>query len=454
MKGAPEEVIARSERLLDGSGCEGALDDHRRRLLLKAAEDQAHHGRRLLGLARRELLEQPAGLEDAEQSLTFVGLAVLRDPPRPQARQAVSDARGAGVHVLMATGDHPATALAIAREVGLTEDGEGAVTRSELLAADLDPLAAPVYARLNPQDKLDLVRNLQRRGHIVAVTGDGVNDVPALHQADVGVAMGRRGTQAAHETADIVVTDDNLATIVHAIRAGRGILDNIRKVVEYLVAANLAEVLVVVGALLLFPDLGVPLLPLQLLWINLVTDGLPAIALGIDAPAPGLMEQPPRPREEPLLDRRVFVGLGGRAVVLAGACLAVLAVSRGLWDEPWPQARGLMFSVLAMSQLLYALALRTRSRRDHGGQGERDAKRPAGTLLANPWLLAGVGGGLLLQVGVSLWLPARSLLDAAQPSTSGWMLVAAASFAPALAIGWMVTRPERLKRPPTGRPVQ
>jgi Ca2+-transporting ATPase len=266
--------------------------------------------------------------------------------------------------------------------------------------------------------------------------------------------MGRRGTQAAHETADIVVTDDNLATIVHAIRAGRGILDNIRKVVEYLVAANLAEVLVVVGALLLFPDLGVPLLPLQLLWINLVTDGLPAIALGIDAPAPGLMEQPPRPREEPLLDRRAFVGLGGRAVVLAGACLAVLAVSRGLWDEPWPQARGLMFSVLAMSQLLYALALRTRSRREHGGQGERDAKRPAGTLLANPWLLAGVGGGLLLQVGVSLWLPARSLLDAAQPSTSGWMLVAAASFAPALAIGWMVTRPERLKRPPTGRPVQ
>ncbi|HXF72571.1 MAG TPA: HAD-IC family P-type ATPase, partial [Actinomycetota bacterium] len=274
VKGAPEAVLDRCA-LAAGPAGDVPLGPGERRRLQELAGDLAATGMRILALADRTLPGRPDDLEGAERDLRLVALVGLRDPIRPQARAAVEEARRAGIRVAMVTGDHPGTAAAIAREVGLLEGEGGVRTGAELLEAGLpeDPLAVPVYARVDPDQKLALVEALQRGGHVVAVTGDGVNDAPALRRAEIGVAMGRRGTDVAREAADMVITDDDLATIVHAVREGRGIYDNIRKVVEYLVGGNLSEIAVVVGALALFPALGVPLLPLQLLWINLLTDG-------------------------------------------------------------------------------------------------------------------------------------------------------------------------------------
>jgi Ca2+-transporting ATPase len=453
VKGAPEAVIGRSRRALDAAGVEQPLNETGRVLLLERAQEMARTGMRILALGQRELSEVPGELEVAEEELTLVGLAALRDPTRPEAAGAVAQARSAGIGMLMVTGDHPGTALSIAEEVGIA-DGKGAVlTGRDLRARGLpeDPLAVPIYSRVDPGDKLALVEALQSRGHVVAVTGDGVNDAPALRRADVGVAMGRSGTGAAREAADIVITDDNLATIVAAVREGRGIYDNIRKVVEYLVAANLSEVAVVVGALVAFPALGVPLLPLQLLWINFVTDGLPAVALGVDPPEPALMRHPPRPAGMRLLDRRRMRRLLVRGLVLAAASLASLGIARYLWGEPWSHARGLMFTVLATSQLLYAFALR----RPHGtGVRQETAFVAARRMLANPWLLVGVGAGIALQVLIVAWEPARELFGAAWLTAREWGLVAAAAAAPALVVGFLTGREEDIGTPPAGDVVE
>jgi Ca2+-transporting ATPase len=284
-----------------------------------------------------------------------------------------------------------------------------------------------IYARANPQQKLDLVNALRAQGHVVAVTGDGVNDAPALHNADIGVAMGRSGTEVARQASDLVITDDNLATVIHAVQEGRGIYDNIRKVVEYLVAANISEILVVLVALILFPELGVPLLPLQLLWINLITDGFPAIALGVDPVNPHLMEAPPRRVDDPLLNGSRLRRLLARGAALAAACMGALVVARYAWDEPWAHARMTMFTTLAISQLAYSFAVHTAWR----GGGLRATL--AGTF-SNRWLLLGAGGGLLLQVLALSWEPTRDLLGGASLSPREWGLVAVASILPSLGI--------------------
>lgn len=273
-----------------------------------------------------------------------------------------------------------------------------------------------VYARVSPEDKLELVRALQARGHVVAMTGDGVNDAPALRHADIGVAMGRSGTDVAREAADMVVTDDDLATIAVAVREGRGIYDNIRKVVEYLVAGNLSEIVVVLSGLLLFPGLGVPLFPLQLLWINLLTDGLPALALGVDPVDPGVMRRPPRPKDEALLGPRRLLTLLGRGLLLAAAPVAVLALERFAWHEPWEDARGTMFTVLVSAHLLYAFAVR--------GGGLKG-------IPANPWLTGAVALGLGLQFGALATPATRDLLQLAPLGAREWVLVAGAGVLPA-----------------------
>lgn len=410
VKGAPEVVLPRCSVV---AGSPTPLDSAARTVELERAAAAAAQGARVLALARG----RTPPMDAAEGDLLFVGLVALRDPVRPEAADAVREAGAAGVRVLMVTGDHPGTASAVAAMVGL--DAGPPVTGVDLRRDGIpsDPLSHRVYARVDPREKLALVEALQADGHVVAVTGDGVNDAPALRRADIGAAMGRSGSDVAREAADLVVTDDDLATIVAAIREGRGIYDNIRKVVDYLVAGNLSEIMVVVAGLLAFPALGVPLLPLQLLWINLLTDGLPAIAFGVDPPDPGLMRRPPRPRSSRLLDAVALRMLGGRAALVAGAAVGSLAVARFVFGEPWEHARAVMFSVLVGAHLLYAFAARW----PRGGRSRRRA---------GVWLVAAVTAGLGLQVAVVTLEPLRHIFGAAPLTLREWALVAVGATAP------------------------
>jgi Ca2+-transporting ATPase len=413
-KGAPEKILPLCVEAVARDGSTRPLAPADKEALLTAAAALARRGVRVIALARRLLPEPPGDPETAERQLAFVALAGLRDPVRAEASSAVAEARSAGIHVVMVTGDHPGTATAIAKEVGLSSPISGVVTGAELRDAGLppDPLSVEVYARVDPDQKLALVDSFRERGHVVAVTGDGVNDAPAMKRADIGVAMGRSGSDVAREAADMVVTDDNLATIVTAVREGRGIYDNIRKVVDYLVAGNLSEILVVVVALVLFPELGIPLLPLQLLWVNLLTDGLPAVALGLDSANPGLMARPPRRPGEPILGSGRLGLLLARGALIAAGAVGSLAVARFIWNEPWSHARALMFTVLVAGHLLYAFVARLPSR---------------GLNLA---LLVGVAGGLLLQLLVVLWPAARPVFGTAYLAPREWALVAAGGILP------------------------
>ncbi|MGH2656539.1 MAG: cation-translocating P-type ATPase [Actinomycetota bacterium] len=414
VKGAPEAVLPRCAWHLGAAGEQLALTDDDRRALEGAEEDLAARGRRMLALAGRSLDTAPDPLEDGDRDLILYGVLALRDPVRHEATAAVAEARSAGIRIVMVTGDHGGTASAVARDVGLASPEEGLLTGRDLRESGLpaDPLAVSVYARVDPDQKLALVEAARSRGQVVAVTGDGVNDAPALRRADIGVAMGRTGSDVAREAADLVVTDDNLATIVTAVREGRGIYDNIRKVVDYLVGGNLSEITVVVVSLLLFPGLGVPLLPLQLLWVNLLTDGLPALALGVDPVDPGLMRRPPRPRGDRLLRGARLSLLSVRGLLMGASAIASLAVARFAWDEPWPHARATMFTVLVAAHLLYAFVARLPTRR------------------ANPWLLGAVAAGLALQAAVVLLPVARPVFHTAFLSAREWLLVAAGAAIP------------------------
>jgi Ca2+-transporting ATPase len=301
-----------------------------------AHADLARRGLRVLGVA--------VGTRDDESELTLLGLVGMADPPRPEAIDAVKAARDAGVTVVMITGDHPATAAAIGREMGIVR-------------ADEDPTDR-VHARVTPEEKLRIVRAWKDRGAIVAMTGDGVNDAPALREAHIGIAMGVAGTEVTREAADMVLADDNFASIVHAIREGRGIWENIRKTVVYLLGGNLGELLLVLGASLL--GLPVPLLPLHILWVNLVTDGLPALALGMDPAPADALSHPPRPTTEPLLRR-----LEWAQIAVFGALDA--AVTLGVYAAALPrvgvaEARTLAFATLVFTELLRSFAARSPTR--------------------------------------------------------------------------------------------
>jgi len=414
VKGAPEEVLPRCAWHLGTAGEQQELSDEDRRALEGVEDDLAAQGRRMLALAGRALESEPEPLRDGERDLTLYGVLALRDPVRNEATTAVAEARSAGIRVVMVTGDHGGTASAVARDVGLASPEEGVLTGRQLRESGLptDPVAVPVYARVDPDQKLALVEAARSGGHVVAVTGDGVNDAPALRRADIGVAMGRTGSDVAREASDLVVTDDNLATIVTAVREGRGIYDNIRKVVDYLVGGNLSEITVVVVSLVLFPGLGVPLLPLQLLWVNLLTDGLPALALGIDPVDPGLMRRPPRPPGERLLRGARLSVLSIRGLLMGASAIASLAVARFAWGESWPHARAVMFTVLVGAHLLYAFVARLPTRR------------------SNPWLLGAVAGGLALQAATVALPVARPVFHTAFLSAREWLLVAAGATIP------------------------
>ncbi len=419
VKGAPETVVGVCARGLRADGSVRPLAPRDRDALTAMFEEQAARGVRVLALATARPAQGPATPEDLaalDGQLELVAFAGLRDRARAEAPAAVADARSAGIRLVMVTGDHPGTASAIAEEVGLTDGTRRVLTGRDLRDHGIpdDPLEAAVYARTDPGDKLALVEALQGSGHVVAVTGDGVNDAPALKRADIGVAMGRSGSDVAREAADMVVTDDNLATIVTAVREGRGIYDNIRKVIDYLVAGNLSEITVVVVTLLAFPGLGIPLLPLQLLWLNLLTDGPPAIALGVDPPDGSLMRRPPRGRAEGLLEAPHAALLYLRALLIAGAAIGGLVLARFGWHESWAVARTQMFTVLITAHLLYAYAVR----RPRSGR--------------NPWLFLSVAGGIALQVLVVTWPAAHSLFGLVPLDAREWVATAVIGSLPVL----------------------
>ena len=309
MKGAPEVVLERCDRVMYADGAR-VLDVAERARLMQVSEDMGQDALRVLAIASKDLAAGQLDEEQAETGLVLLGLVGMMDPPRAEVIDAVKTCREVQIKPVMITGDHKVTAVAVAREIGIYAEGDLVLTGAELDGMDETALAAvvervTVYARVSPMDKLKIVRAWKAKGHVVAMTGDGVNDAPALKHADIGVAMGLAGTDVAREAADIVLTDDNFATIVHAIERGRWIYDNIQKYITYLMRANLTEVVVLGGVVLVMGPAYLPLLPAAILYLNLATDGLPALALGLSPPDPDIMKRPPRKPDESVLSPEV-----------------------------------------------------------------------------------------------------------------------------------------------------
>ncbi|MCC7020802.1 MAG: cation-translocating P-type ATPase [Ardenticatenales bacterium] len=381
-KGAVDVVLELADRVwIDGR--REPLDEAQHARIAAAHDGLAAGGMRVLGVAVRRMgpdmeigrpdsaSDDVAGATDAatdaasEERLTFVGLCAMIDPPRPAARAAVALCRTAGIRPIMITGDHPLTALQIARQLGIADGaGAGGSTTPVLTGAEVERLSpaeladaaevTPVFARVSPEHKLRIVEALHARGHIVAMTGDGVNDAPALKRSDIGVAMGITGTDVTKEAADIVLLDDDFATIVRAVEQGRVVYDNIRRFIKYALASNAGEIWVMVlGPLLGMP---LPLLPLQILWVNLVTDGLPGLALAVEPAEPDVMTRPPRPPTESVFGR----GLATH-VLWVGALLGATALAAGWWgwragDAAW---QTMLFTTLTFSQMGHAMAVRS-----------------------------------------------------------------------------------------------
>ena len=359
----------------------------------------------------------PTG-EGIESGLTLLGLEGMIDPARPEVREAIATCREAGIRAVMITGDHPLTAVAIARDLGLADASTEPVTGAELAGLDERALAetarrTSVYARVAPEDKLRIVEALQRDGEVVAMTGDGVNDAPALAQADIGVAMGITGTDVTKDAGDMILQDDNFATIVGAIGEGRVVFDNIRKFIRNILSGNVGEVAVMVlGPLLGMP---IPLLPLQILWLNLVTDGLPAMALAVEPAEPGVMQRPPTPLGESLLgaDR-------GRQILTRGAALTVLTLvpTYLLWnsgDDAW---QTVLFTTIAFAELAAGFAMRS----------ERLSVRRLG-FFTNPLLVAAVAGTIVLQVALVSVPPLRDVFSLEPLEARDWLLIVAIAVA-------------------------
>jgi Ca2+-transporting ATPase len=356
VKGAPEQVIPLCRAQLTGAG-EQPLDAG---LASAAAERMAADGLRVLAFACRIYDEVPAALmpESVEVQLTLLGLVGMLDPPRPEAQEAVQLCRTAGITPVMITGDHPATARAIAARLGIAQADQEVLTGAQLAslsAEELDERAAHVrvYARTSPEQKIRIVKALQDRREFVAMTGDGVNDAPALKRADIGVAMGVTGTDAAKEAAHMILLDDNFATIVGAVREGRRIFDNIRKFIKYAMTGNSGEIWTIFLAPLL--GLPIPLLPIHILWINLVTDGLPGLALAVEPEERGLMRRPPRPPAESIFAHGMWQHIVWVGLLIGACCL----LSQGIALHMGWHWQTVVFTVLTFSQLGHALAIRS-----------------------------------------------------------------------------------------------
>ena len=423
-KGAPEVVLERCESVLeDGEVVD--LTDERREAIRERIEAFAGDALRVLGFARRVGVDPDADESAIEEGLTFLGLQGMLDPPREEVRDAVADCRKAGIRVVMVTGDNLDTAKAIGEEIGF--DPEGAMTGAEvedLTDAELREVVeeVEVFARVAPEHKVRVLEALQANGHTVAMTGDGVNDAPGLRNADVGIAMGIRGTDVTKEASDMVLQDDNFATIRDAVAEGRGIFDNIRKFVNLLLSANTGEVLTVfVGVLVgtaFFPRLfagqseALILTPVMLLWINLVTDGLPALALGVDPKADDVLEREPRDPGESVIDRRVALSVLaiGTAITVAGLALFFESLRA---FESLVRAQTLLFTFFVVAEMGVIQVIRHRF---------------GSSILSNRWLVAAVAASLALQL-VVLYTPVAAAFDVFGLGLAGWERIGVAAIA-------------------------
>jgi Ca2+-transporting ATPase len=378
------------------------LSPHWRGRIGGANDGLAEKGMRVIGMAfqRLDSLPSPAGIGHVEQEMIFLGMFGLIDPPRREAASAVATCQAAGIRPVMITGDHPLTARYVAKQLGITDSTLLTGPEVERLSGRLKPLveSTNVYARVTPAHKLQIVQALQENGEVVAMTGDGVNDAPALKKADVGVAMGMTGTDVAKQAADIILLDDNFATIVAAVEEGRVIYDNLRKFIRYILATNSGEIWTMLAAP--FVKMPLPLLPLQILWMNLVTDGLPALALGVEPAEPDTMRRSPYPPNE-----NVFARGMGPHVIWVGILMAFLslAVGYGYWKAGQPNWQTMLFTTLTLSQMAHVLAIRS----------ERSSLFQIG-LLTNKGLLAAVILTILLQFSL-IYVPFLRTIFSTRP---------------------------------------
>ena len=420
VKGAPEQILPRCTAVLV-DGQTRPLGDDERTDWTENANAHANNGLRLLALAFK-IADEPGSAPYA--GLTLAGLAALHDPPRGDVAPAVRSCRDAGVALVMVTGDHVGTALSISRAVGLADQTARAAS-----GGDISPLTqmspaeraalrnTAVFARVSPEQKLDLVRLFQQSGEVVAMTGDGVNDAPALRQADIGVAMGLRGTAVAREAADIVLRDDAFPTIVTAIRQGRVIFGNIRRFATYLLSCNLSEVLIV--GLGVISGLPLPLLPLQILFLNLVTDVFPAFALALGEGRATVMKEPPRSPREGILTRREWRKIAGYGALIAATTLGALVAALALLELPATEAVSISFLTLALAQLWHVFNMRA-----NGTTLWRN------DIIRNPYVWAAQILCIGLLVLATYLSPLARTLAIVPPDLDGWLLIVSASVIP------------------------
>ena len=447
-KGAPDVLMEHCTQMRLGDAATELTEEARAQFVEHIA-DMSGRALRTLGVGYRILTDEEAArvreaatgdgeadLSDLERNLVLAGVVGIIDPPRPEAAVAVAEAHRAGVRVLMITGDHPATAGRIAADLGIVERGAPVLTGRELEGMDDDALseavaATSVYARVAPEHKMRIVHALKSQGHTVSMTGDGVNDAPALRAADIGVAMGITGTQVTKEAATMVLADDNFATIVDAVREGRRIFDNIKKFLRFLLSSNMGEVLTVFGGVVLSGVIGLsghsdsgvvlPLLATQILWINLVTDSAPALAMGVDPSVEDVMGRPPRKPTDRVIDATMWSGVLLIGAVMAASTLAVLDVFlpgglidiAGLSTDELPTARTAAFSTLVLAQLFNTLNSRS------------ETVSALHHLFVNKWLWGAIGLGAVLQVAV-VEVPVLQVAFSTEPlDPAHWAVVVA-----------------------------
>ncbi len=418
-KGAPDLVLERCLYRLTPSGL-ARLDSFQKAELLAINRDMAGEALRVLGFAFRPLSGYAdLQAEEAEQELIFAGFMGMIDPPRPEAKQAIKSCHEAGINVKMITGDHAGTALAIAAELGIASNKDEVIDGLEIESLSDEELAArisnlQVFARVAPEHKVRIVQALKAKGEIAAMTGDGVNDAPALKQADIGTAMGRSGTAVAKEAAEMILADDNFATIMHAVEEGRVIYDNIKKAIYFLLSCNAGEILTIFAAILLGWPL--PLLPIQILWVNLITDTLPALALGVDPQESDTMHRPPRNPKNGFFDPQSIRTLAIFGLLISIITLTAFRIGAG---DSVEKGRTMAFATLALCQLVHVFNYRSLQ---HSVVGR--------IFFANRQLLGAVFLSAVLQLAIFLIPPAASIFHVIPLNSEEWFYVAALSATP------------------------
>jgi P-type Ca2+ transporter type 2C len=425
VKGAPEAVLESSSQVLTTDGQTRKMDNTLYEKLLQANQALADEGLRVLGIARRSIDTMQ---KDPYSALTFMGFVGLLDPPRKNIQKVIGKLKQAGVRVVMVTGDHPGTASAIAQKLHLPGDGKDAVHGETLKSTEdytskerHNLLKSSVFARISPEQKLNLVSLFQADGSVVAMTGDGVNDAPALTRADIGVAMGKRGTQVAREAADIVLKDDNFATIALAMEQGRVIFSNIRKFIVFLLSGNVGAILIV-GLAMLFGSI-LPLLPLQILYLNMISDVFPALALGVGKGEPSVMDRPPRPSSEPVVTKTLWMIIAGYGLLIAGTALTGFWISLEKLSLSGERAVTITFLILAFTRTWHVFNMR-----DAGSSVIfNDVTR-------NPFVWGAVILSIVLLFVAVYFPPLSRVLTMVVPTPGQWLFILGMSFIPLVVV--------------------